>query len=160
VGAVTDMKRLARILFPLAVGALIPRVFLGVVALTFMTPGFPSAYRWLKTIGMPMQLTMDLSTNMLPLVAVSYVAGRIVFGTVLGHRPLQILLCSAGWFEYVMENVYLFCFTPGMSCANPSSIFNFAFGLLLVPLGLALALVGRKRPPDVDSHPPVPRAAA
>jgi hypothetical protein len=29
-----------------------------------------------------------------------------------------------------------------------------------VPLGLALALVGRKRPPDVDSHPPVPRAAA
>jgi hypothetical protein len=144
------MKRIAQISLPLAVGALIPWVFNWVVALIFMTPGIATALRWLEASGMPVQMTIDVATHTLPLLMLSYVAGRIVFGAVGGNRPFQILLCSAGWFAYGIDNVIFFCFSPGMSCLNPPAIFDFVVGFMLVPLGLALALVHRKGPPSLD----------
>jgi hypothetical protein len=140
------MRRIVRIALPLAVGALLPWVFNWVVAFIFMLPGLASALRWLKASGLPVQLTMDTVTHSLPLLVLSYLAGRIVFGAVPGNRAFQILLCSMGWFAYTIENVMLFCFTPGMSCLYPTAIFNLIAGFMLVPLGLALALVGRRAP--------------
>lgn len=162
------MRRIAQITLPLAVGALLPWVFNWLVALIFMTPGLAAALRWLKASGMPVQMTLDVVTYVLPLLMLSYLAGRIVFGVVLGNRTLQILLCSAGWFVYGIENVMFFCFSPGMSCLYWSAILNIVVGLVLVPLGLALALVGRKMGPpslnkavdaDAQERPPAPPAS-
>lgn len=162
------MRRIAQITLPLTVGALLPWVFNWLVALIFMTPGLAAALRWLKASGMPVQMTLDVVTYVLPLLMLSYLAGRIVFGVVLGNRTLQILLCSAGWFVYGIENVMFFCFSPGMSCLYWSAILNIVVGLVLVPLGLALALVGRKMGPpslnkavdaDAQERPPAPPAS-
>lgn len=144
------MTRFAQVALPMAVGAVLPWVFNWVVAFIFMTPGLASVLRWLKASGMPVQLTLDVFTHVLPLLVLSYLAGRIVFGAVLGNRAIQVLLCSAGWFVYVIENVMFFCFSPGMSCLYPSAIFNTVVGLMLVPLGLALALVGRRATPPLQ----------